>query len=78
MRRADETLDGGSFTFDRVQARVALNTLDPAMDDDAWRHAAHSLKGSALGIGAPYPRQRPAEISGETAGHQARVSAGKH
>jgi len=34
------------------QARTVLPTLDPAGPIDQWRNAAHSLKGSALGIGA--------------------------
>ncbi len=34
------------------QARTVLPTLNPNAPDDEWRHAAHSLKGSALGIGA--------------------------
>src|ERR1700743_2281426 len=34
------------------QARTVLPTLDPAGPPDQWRNAAHSLKGSALGIGA--------------------------
>ena len=34
------------------QARTVLPTLDPAGPIDDWRNAAHSLKGSALGIGA--------------------------
>jgi HPt (histidine-containing phosphotransfer) domain-containing protein len=34
------------------QARTVLPTLDPAGPVDQWRNAAHSLKGSALGIGA--------------------------
>jgi HPt (histidine-containing phosphotransfer) domain-containing protein len=34
------------------QARTVLPTLDPSAPGDAWRNAAHSLKGSALGIGA--------------------------
>lgn len=34
------------------QARTVLPTLNPHAPDDEWRHAAHSLKGSALGIGA--------------------------
>jgi HPt (histidine-containing phosphotransfer) domain-containing protein len=34
------------------QARTVLPTLDPAGPADQWRNAAHSLKGSALGIGA--------------------------
>lgn len=34
------------------QARTVLTALDPAGPSDPWRDAAHSLKGSALGIGA--------------------------
>jgi HPt (histidine-containing phosphotransfer) domain-containing protein len=34
------------------QARTVLRTLSPTASDDEWRNAAHSLKGSALGIGA--------------------------
>src|ERR1700742_1941770 len=34
------------------QARTVLPILDPAGPPDQWRNAAHSLKGSALGIGA--------------------------
>jgi HPt (histidine-containing phosphotransfer) domain-containing protein len=34
------------------QARTVLPQLDPTGPNDDWRNAAHSLKGSALGIGA--------------------------
>jgi HPt (histidine-containing phosphotransfer) domain-containing protein len=34
------------------QARTVLPQLDPEGPVDQWRGAAHSLKGSALGIGA--------------------------
>lgn len=34
------------------QARTVLPQLDPQGPVDRWRSAAHSLKGSALGIGA--------------------------
>ncbi len=34
------------------QARTVLPLLDPEGPSDQWRSAAHSLKGSALGIGA--------------------------
>ncbi len=34
------------------QARTVLPQLDPAGPADQWRAAAHSLRGSALGIGA--------------------------
>ena len=36
----------------REQAEIWIRLLDPAAEDEAWRDAAHSLKGSALGIGA--------------------------
>ena len=36
----------------RQQAVLWLPLLDPTAADDAWRDAAHSLKGSALGVGA--------------------------
>jgi HPt (histidine-containing phosphotransfer) domain-containing protein len=36
----------------REQAELWLRLLDPAAADEAWRDAAHSLKGSSLGIGA--------------------------
>src|SRR4051812_27621646 len=34
------------------QARTVLPALDPVGSGEVWRNAAHSLKGSALGIGA--------------------------
>ncbi|MGZ3275091.1 MAG: Hpt domain-containing protein [Phenylobacterium sp.] len=34
------------------QARTVLPQLDPEGPVDQWRGAAHSLRGSALGIGA--------------------------
>lgn len=34
------------------QARIMLPALDPCGPSEQWRDAAHSLKGSALGIGA--------------------------
>ena len=36
----------------REQAEIWLRLLDPAAEAAAWRDGAHSLKGSALGIGA--------------------------
>lgn len=36
----------------REQSEIWLRLLDPAAEGEAWRDAAHSLKGSALGIGA--------------------------
>ena len=34
------------------QARSVLPSLNPDASNEDWRNAAHSLKGSALGIGA--------------------------
>ena len=34
------------------QAEMWLRLLDPAADAGGWKDAAHTLKGSALGIGA--------------------------
>ena len=48
----DRAIVGEVLALFSDQAMLALKTLDPAMDNDAWRDAAHSLKGSALGIGA--------------------------
>jgi HPt (histidine-containing phosphotransfer) domain-containing protein len=36
----------------REQAGMWLRLLDPKAADSAWRDAAHTLKGSALGLGA--------------------------
>ena len=36
----------------REQAEMWLKLLDPSAPENAWRDAAHSLKGSALGVGA--------------------------
>jgi HPt (histidine-containing phosphotransfer) domain-containing protein len=36
----------------REQAAMWVRLLDPAAKDEAWRDAAHTLKGSALGVGA--------------------------
>ncbi|HAC57199.1 Hpt domain-containing protein [Parvibaculum sp.] len=36
----------------RTQADVYLARLDGAADDTEWKNAAHSLKGSARGLGA--------------------------
>lgn len=34
------------------QVSSILAAFDPALDDDAWRHLSHTLKGSARGVGA--------------------------
>ena len=36
----------------REQVEIWVRLLDPTAPGDAWRDAAHSLKGSALGVGA--------------------------
>ncbi len=36
----------------REQAALWMRLLDPEAVDHAWRDAAHTLKGSALGVGA--------------------------
>ncbi len=36
----------------REQAALWVRLLDPAAEAEAWRDAAHTLKGSARGIGA--------------------------
>lgn len=43
------------------QAALWMRLLDPAGDPGAWRDGAHTLKGSALGIGA----RGVAEVCGE-------------
>jgi HPt (histidine-containing phosphotransfer) domain-containing protein len=65
------------------QARTVLPQLDPEGPADQWRGVAHSLKGSALGIGAldlaaacgdaeqahdaPPPRRPPSASASRTA-----------
>ncbi len=34
------------------QARLWLDRLDPDAEDEAWRNAAHALKGASRGVGA--------------------------
>jgi HPt (histidine-containing phosphotransfer) domain-containing protein len=48
----DEALVEEVLGLFREQAALWLPLLDPASADDAWRDAAHTLKGSALGVGA--------------------------
>lgn len=47
QRVVDEVLD-----IFREQAGLWLRLLDPTAEHAAWRDAAHTLKGSALGLGA--------------------------
>jgi HPt (histidine-containing phosphotransfer) domain-containing protein len=48
----DEALIEEVLGLFRQQAALWLPLLDPAAAADGWRDAAHSLKGSALGVGA--------------------------
>ncbi|HZC16090.1 MAG TPA: Hpt domain-containing protein [Caulobacteraceae bacterium] len=57
----------------REQAAMWIRLLDPAAAGEAWRDAAHALKGAALGIGAfaladecEAAEQAGADISGRT------------
>ena len=36
----------------REQTSMWLALLDPAAEGDAWRDAAHTMKGAAMGVGA--------------------------
>jgi HPt (histidine-containing phosphotransfer) domain-containing protein len=47
QRVVDEVLE-----IFREQAGMWLRLLDPKAEDSGWRDAAHTLKGSALGLGA--------------------------
>ena len=48
----DQALVDEVLALFREQTSVWLRLLDPEAADNAWRDAAHSLKGSALGVGA--------------------------
>jgi HPt (histidine-containing phosphotransfer) domain-containing protein len=48
----DQALVDEVLNIFREQAAMWLRLLEPRAPGDAWRDAAHSLKGSALGIGA--------------------------
>jgi len=48
----DQALVDEVLSLFREQATLWLRLLDPAVAGEAWRDAAHSLKGSALGVGA--------------------------
>jgi HPt (histidine-containing phosphotransfer) domain-containing protein len=50
--RGDQALIDEVLELFRQQAALWLPLLDPAAADEAWRDAAHSIKGSALGVGA--------------------------
>ena len=48
----DQALVDEVLSIFREQAAMWLRLLDRRAASDAWRDAAHSLKGSALGVGA--------------------------
>lgn len=48
----DEKLEHEVLLLFGVQARIYLDRLERARDAAAWRQAAHTIKGSAKGIGA--------------------------
>jgi HPt (histidine-containing phosphotransfer) domain-containing protein len=48
----DEKLEREVLQLFRVQTRIYLDRLESAADSKSWRHAAHTIKGSARGIGA--------------------------
>ena len=48
----DQALVDEVLSIFREQAAMWLRLLDPRAPGEAWRDAAHSLKGSALGVGA--------------------------
>lgn len=50
----DRRLEGELLSLFRSQAGVYLDRMASAKDTREWKEAAHSLKGSARGIGAWY------------------------
>ncbi len=48
----DAALQAEVFGLFREQAAMWVRLLEPKADDDAWTSAAHTIKGSARGIGA--------------------------
>ena len=48
----DQALMDEVLEIFRQQVEIWMRLLDPAAPNEAWRDAAHSLKGSALGVGA--------------------------
>lgn len=50
--QGDRALLDEILTIFEDQAKALKAALDPAATDDVWRHAAHTLKGAARGVGA--------------------------
>lgn len=48
----DQTVVDEVLAIFREQASMWLRLLDPAAPGEAWRDAAHTMKGAALGVGA--------------------------
>jgi len=63
----DVSLEREVLGLFRDQARSSLARLRAASDDAAWREIAHTLKGSAAGIGA-WPMRAAAETAERLSG----------
>ncbi len=48
----DRNLERELLTIFRDQAKIYLNQMDPDCDAQSWAETAHTLKGSAKGVGA--------------------------
>lgn len=48
----NRSLEGEVLQLFLTQSKLYLSRLQEAKDDKAWRDAAHTIKGSARGIGA--------------------------
>ncbi len=48
----DQALVNEVLSLFREQVGMWIRLLDPEAEGEAWRDAAHTLKGSALGVGA--------------------------
>jgi HPt (histidine-containing phosphotransfer) domain-containing protein len=57
----DQNLVDEVLSLFREQAGLWLRLLEPTAEDQAWRDAAHTLKGAALGVGAHALAQACAE-----------------
>jgi len=74
----DRALEAEVFALFQNQVEAWLRLLTPAASDDDWSAAAHSLKGSARGVGANALAEacaRAEALVGESAGEGARSVA---
>ena len=69
----DQALVEEVLSLFREQIVLWVRLLDPAAGEDVWRDAAHSIKGSALGVGA-FDLARACETA-EAAGDAGRRTA---